>query len=485
MKYAYPTYNLVLPEGLLKSCLDLAPELLHEAGFLVNNDRFLSQLEGKAGLNIKGGRVYFDKDLVKKFARDFIQQKRLAIAKTLREKDALRQEWTVKTAGYSMMTIDVETEQIREGTCEDLRNMIRLAGSFGVGGDYMIMPQDLPPIMQVIACFKICYEMADNIRPYDYQQPEQIPFIYEMHQVMGKTMDIRLTIPTTMTLDPKDVDIFLDMYPIWKRNRDLQFVIGNYSMIGMSKPITATGCATMMFCENLATQILFKLFDHEIEINFGIAAGHPTDMRNVCWAFGSPRRHLFQYLTSQFIPNICGIKAEEYRISDVLLETSSSSIDELAGMEKMAQGLIGAFQGARTFGYAGVLCVDDIFSGTQFVIDVEIVNYIREVIESFDPHPDIIATEGLYEEMLSVARGEDLFTSHPNTVKRFRNIVPSSDLIVREKLRAWMSHHKTLKDRARELAIEKIKCYEPTFHLSEDRQKELDRIYEKAKKKLA
>ena len=483
MEYAYPTYQIELADGFVRQCVDLAPRLLHEVGLCVPNDRFLSHLEGKAGIRIESRRVYFDADLVKKFIAEFAAQPPPQAPSMLQE-SVPEEEWTVRTAGYSMMTIDVETEELREGTCDDLRNMIRLTSSFGVGGSYMIMPQDLPPMLQALACFKICWEMSDDVRPYDYQQPEQIPFLYEMHQVMGKVMDIRITIPTAMTIDPKDLDIFLDMYPIWKKHRNLAFKVGNYAMMGILKPITVPGCATMGFCEFLAAHILFKLFDPEIELPVQLRGGHPTDLRSACWAFGSPRRHIFRYLASQLLPNLRGVRPQEYRLKSVHLETSSPAIDELAGMEKMAAGLMGAMQGARTFDYAGVLCVDDVYSGTQFVIDVEIVNYIRELIESFDPHPDILATEGLYEEMVDVCTGREIFLSHINTVKRFRNIVPSSNLIVREKLRAWLSHHKTLKDRAREVALERIRSFEPTFHLPKDKQKALDKIYAEAEKKL-
>ena len=47
-----------------------------------------------------------------------------------------------------------------------------------------------------------------------------------------------------------------------------------------------------------------------------------------------------------------------------------------------------AFQGVRAFGGLGSLCVDDLFSGVQFVIDVEIVNYVREALEAFDGNVD-------------------------------------------------------------------------------------------------
>ena len=57
-----------------------------------------------------------------------------------------------------------------------------------------------------------------------------------------------------------------------------------------------------------------------------------------------------------------------------LMETASCAIDEQCGMEKMATGMMAALQGARSFTQLGNMCVDDLFSGVQFVIDVEMVN---------------------------------------------------------------------------------------------------------------
>ena len=480
MNIAYPQYDIALPEGLMAQCLDLAPRLLKEAGLRVPNARFLSQLRDRAGITIDGEHVRFDEALVREHMNAIISVKRREL--TEGAKSPVDADWTVVTNGYSMMVRDVATDELREGTRQDLRDMIRLASSFGVGGQYMVMPQDLPPLLRTLACFKTCWEECDTIVPYDYQAAEQIPFLYEMHTAMEKPMDIRITIPTAMTVDPKDLDIFLDVYPLWKRHGNIRFVIGNYAFIGLLKPITVPGCATMMFCENLAAHILFKLFDPDIELGVRMSGGHPTDMRSTCWAFGSPRGHVFRMLGAQLWSNFCGLPATRYRPDGVRLETSSPCVDALAGMEKMGTALVAAMQGCRRFSYAGTLCVDDVYSGTQLVIDLEIVKYVREVVESFAPHPDIINTEGLYEEMLDVAQERDTFISHPNTVSRFRNIVPSSDLIAREKLRSWMAHHRTLKDRARDVALDRIANYEKTFRLPDDKQKALDRVYGEAEK---
>ena len=481
MRYAYPEYGIDLPEGLVAQCVGLAPRVLREVGLYAPNDRFLAHLEGKPGVRIAGQRVHFDEDLTEEYIREFIESARARRAKPA---PPVPDEWRVTTAGFSMMTIDVETEEIREGTTRDLRDMIRLTDSFGVGGSYMIMPQEVPPLMRTLVCFKTCWEMSDKVRPYDYQQPEQLPFLYEMHQVVGQTMDLRITIPTSMTIDPKDLDIFLEYYPLWKKGGDFHFCVGNYPMLGILKPVTATGCATMMFCEGLAVRMLFKLFDPEIDLTPSLSAGRPTDLRSASWAFGSPRVHVFNYLGSLMTPNLLGETPDTYRVKSVHLETSSCAVDAQAALEKMGVALLGAMQGARDFKYAGVLAVDDLYSGTQFVIDLEIVEYIKETLESFDPHPDIVDTEGLFEEIADVALGRDIFLAHPNTVRRFRNVLPSPALIVREKLRPWLAHHKTLKDRAQEVALARLQTHRPTFRLPEEKQKALDRIYAEAERVL-
>ena len=91
--------------------------------------------------------------------------------------------------------------------------------------------------------------------------------------------------------------------------------------------------------------------------------------------------------------------------------------------------------------------------------------------------------DGLYEEIRDVALGTDTFISSANTARKVRKVVPSPELIVREKLRSWLAHPKLIKDRAREIALEKIKSFKP-FRLPDDKQCELLKIYQRAVAKL-
>ena len=481
MRYHYPTYRVDISPDTVTECLDAATRLLDEVGFLVPHGGFLAAMAGRPGLALRGERVHFSPELTQQYLARY--RHGLADSVPGPEAEPPGDDWAVQIAGYSMAVRDLHTGEVRDGTCEDLRDAIKLAGSYGIGGMYPVMPQDVPPIMRALACFRICWEMSDSIGPYDYQQPEQVPFVYEMHQAMGKRMDLTLTVPGAMTIDPKDLDIFLEFYPLWRANRDINFRVLDYGMLGITKPLTAPGCATMQLAESLAVHMLLNLYDPDINVPIIMTVGQPTDLRHACWAFGSPRRHLYSYLQHQLQARLAGREPKAYRQVGVLLETSSAAEDEQAALEKMASGLLGALQGARTFGYAGVLCVDDVFSPVQFVIDVEIVDYIRETIQAFAPHRDVMQTAGLYDECRAVALGEDTFLSHPNTVHRFRNVLPSPHLIVREKLRPWLSHMSTLRDRAREEAIARIQAWVPC-EMPADRGRQLESIYQRAQRAL-
>lgn len=495
MKVAYPEYQTRVSPEMMAEARQIAVRLLDEVGMILEHPRFLDHVRDQSGLRFAGQRVHFDPALsnayldqyVAGLREDLLAGRSAAGAASQGEELALggstEQDWTLAIAGYSMAILDPRTDTPREATCDDLRDCIKLARSFGIGGMYPLMPQDVPPLMRTLACFRICWESADNIEPYDYQQPEQIPFLLDMHRLMGKAMDITFTVPTAMTLDARDFDIFLSVYPRWKAEGGFNWRILDYGMVGIMKPSSAMGCATMQLAESLAVHMLLKLFDPEIDAPLIMTTGQPTDLRHACWAFGSPRRHAFSYLNAWLAPALCGLEPDEYRESGVLLETSSPAVDEQAALEKMAAGLLGAMHGARHFGYAGVLCVDDLFSPTQFVIDVEMVAYIQELIEAFDPHPDIIAMDGLYEECREVGLGADTFLSHPNTVRRFRNVMPSSDRIVREKLRSWLQHQRTLKDRARDEALKRIATC-PEFVLDEAKREGLARVYAEAERAL-
>jgi trimethylamine:corrinoid methyltransferase-like protein len=497
LSYDYPTYGIDLTPQILQECRDAGVRILSEVGMHVRHERFLEAIRGKPGIRVAGDRVHVDEAMTRENLAQFVSRQRRQLTEGRsgpmdvweggagRKKADRRGDkgWVMQGGGFSMAVVDIETDAVRDATCDDLRGLIRLVDSYGIQGNYPVIPQDVPPLMQAIAVFKIAWENSPNITCLDYMDRRQTRYIYEMHKAMGKPFALYLNVDSPMSLSANDLDIFLDFYPDWKRYRDIDFTILDYPMLGISKPVTLTGSIAQYIAEEFGVYALLNAFDPEIEVPLGIPGGVPTDFRNVCWAWGHPRRHLFDFLNRRILPALCGMEAGTYVRDTVLLESSSCAVDAQAGLEKTGIAMMAALQGVRTFGGLGSLCVDDLFSGVQFVIDVEIVNYVREALEAFDPHRDILSTEGMYEMLREVNTGRDHFISHPDTVTRFRNVLPSSDLLTREKLRSWMGHGKLLKDRAREVCLERIKA-SPAYALPDDKQRALDEIYAEAERDL-
>ncbi len=485
MRYRYPEYNVDLTPELLGKCRDVAQRLLEEVGLKVRNPGFVKTLQGQKGVRVEGERVHLSRPLTDRFMEEYIGQTRAALIKSDGEqKPGL--EWTLRCNGFSIMVIDVETDEARPATCRDLRDLIRLVRSFGMSGSYPCTPQDVPPLMRALACFKICWQESDNIRPFDYMDVRQTPYLLEMHRVMGKPFTINVNVPQAMTVSEHDIDIFMKYYPVWKRNHsEIAFYsICDYPMLGVSKPITATGSLTSYLSQSFGTYMLFKLFDPDVEMLPRLSAGFPVDLQTLCWAYGSPRRHLYDFLNSRALPALCGLRPEEYAPSAGSLDTGSCAVDVRAGIEKTSSALVSALQGARYFTGAGNLAVDDLFSGVQLVIDVEIFEYVKELVQSFSPHPDLVTMDGVYEVLQDVAMGTDEFYSHPDTAAKVRHLLPVSKRRPAEKLRAWMAHRQNLKERAREECIERIRT-QPPFQLAAKQSAELETIYARAERELA
>lgn len=484
LKYAYPTYGIEITPAMLQEGQEIAFRLLSEVGIRLRHEKFRNSLKGKEGVCINGDRICFDRKLTQRKLEKALARKKEQLLAQTKTSVCGADKWQVSTGGFSMMVIDPQTDQLRLATCQDLRDLIKVMDSYGIGGSYPVMPQDLPAIMQAVACFKICWETSDKVRPYDYQNIKQTDYIYEMHQVIGKTFTITLNVTQTMTLSEEDTDIFLKFYPKWKAGADINYQICDYPMLGVSKPISATGCVTQYLAESLGVYTLFNLFDPDLEMPFNVQAGRPVDLRSICWAFGHPRWHLFEFLNERLPFALCDLESEKYICNSILLASNSCSVDSQAALEKMACGLVAALQGCRSFSYAGSLAVDDLFSGVQLVIDTEIFNYIREVVESFNPSPDLVSMDGLYQLLKEVSLDQDQFISHPDTAAKFRNIIPVSNLIYREKAKEWLKHKKTLKERASEEYFRRLSEHKQTFHLPPEKQKAMDDIYRRAEAHL-
>ena len=155
MRYAYPGYGIDLAPELLRGCVDVGVRLLDEVGLRVRHERFLEAMRGKAGARVEGERVHFDEALVRENVDKYIaaQQNSAGLTSSADqwesglqlspEADHPEPQWTMRGGGFSMAVLDIETDEVRPATCRDLEDLIALVRSYGIEGNYPVMPQSL------------------------------------------------------------------------------------------------------------------------------------------------------------------------------------------------------------------------------------------------------------------------------------------------------------------------------------------------------
>ena len=134
--------------------------------------------------------------------------------------------------------------------------------------------------------------------------------------------------------------------------------------------------------------------------------------------------------------------------------------------------------GAKVFANAGLLSVDEIYSVQQLIIDYEIVQYCMRVARGDDFNEDLSALDTILE-----VGHNGTFLDHDTTVRDFRKALWAPEVFIHPTLQQWTEQgSKGPVQIAKEIALKKIK--EHTYRIDKDKQMELNKIFERAKKDL-
>jgi trimethylamine:corrinoid methyltransferase-like protein len=159
------------------------------------------------------------------------------------------------------------------------------------------------------------------------------------------------------------------------------------------------------------------------------------------------------------------------------LLTTSKQPDAHAAAEKSAHTLAAALMGARIFTCAGLLAVDEIYSAEQLVIDYEIVQHVRRVCQGFEFGDETLAIQTIQE----VGPAPANFLEHPTTLANFRAATWDPDLFVHTTMRQWQARGQPdVVRQARHIAKKRIA--EHAYTLDADKRRDLEAIYQRAKR---
>jgi len=458
-----------IPEATLKHIYDEALRVLEKLGIECDVPEVLAKISGVKGLTIKGKRIHYAPWLVEDY------MKRNYPKRT----PAPRMPGPLSLRGpYSCLNIlDMETRVIRKPTVADIGQSVRLLDGLGIdlywGGFTPLIPDDVPKRLTWLAMLKATVENrrvpAGGGVANSLQEAE---FMIEMGKAAGMAppyVGFQFGI-SPLRMNPEAIGLFNTLI-----DKGHSKYVGASSCpmltFGATSPYSVAAAMAQGIAEGLGGTILVDLLQHQ-----GSWPGFtvwPFDMRHMSIVFGAPETAIFRAMFHQLWEYLFGWGPPGEMMS------MAKDVDGQAAAERMGCALTDALRGAREFASAGMICMDELYSAEQLVIDRDIIKWVERFVCGQDFCSEVTSLVDIIEDGLPTSS----FLDSELTVDRFRQDMWMPELFEHSTLGKWRhGGAESLRDRARDIARAKIKASD--FVLDAAMQKELDRIYRKAAKVL-
>jgi trimethylamine:corrinoid methyltransferase-like protein len=240
--------------------------------------------------------------------------------------------------------------------------------------------------------------------------------------------------------------------------------------MGVSAPIRPGDAFALCAAEVIGAAILVREIV-ELPVRWGIRLC-PMDPATLAMVLGSPEDFLLQLANAEVNAHFHGTRWHPAAGS---IHTSAKLPGAQACAEKAGLMTAGALLGARRFGVAGTLSLDEIFSPEQLLYDVEIRDQVQRLATGIDGTCD---PERCAREVAEGVR-QGGFAGLEATASLFRGVYWRPDLFERRFAAGWEgSGAGTIRDqvreRLRELTSMERRDPEPAL------RRELDRIVARA-----
>jgi trimethylamine:corrinoid methyltransferase-like protein len=462
MHYA-PRLNLPFSENDLQGILSDGLRVLQKIGIACSDRPTIDRLTAAPGIRYEGDRLHLDPDMARKHVQDV---QRAGAATVVQEPP-----FEMQAPWCCLEYADPVSGQVRSPTTVDATQMARFMDARG-GRNWPVpvIPADVPRRHMTLACEHIALSNTRKMGGFTIAiDPTEIEFLIEMNQAAGRVF----TLVEQISISPlRFNDHGLAAYHRFAGRTDVRVIlVGAMACVGSTAPLPIRSAIVQVCAEAIALSLAGSILAGGGGGSFG-GEIFPFDFQHALLLFSGPEDMLYWSMDKQLLEFLNGQRAWGGSFHSM-----GRQPDPQAVAERTALALWQAIHGARRFHGAGQLAIDHVFSPQQAVIDDEILAMIAHVVRGLDPlagDPDPVA-----EIAEGVAGGT--FIDQPATAAGFRAVSWFPKLFHRYNVGHWheMGSPTILAD-AWEKAQEQIRSCD--FHLPADRQQELDRIYQKARK---
>jgi trimethylamine--corrinoid protein Co-methyltransferase len=386
-------------------------------------------------------------------------------------------------SGQGIWYSDVETDQLRLATRDDLATLSRivdaLPGNVGRGHPTFI-PQDVPlPNCELHAYATIILNASRPHRVSVYSR-RALDYFVEISDVVYGSRErtiaeapfaTKMWITTPFGICAEDIEIAMAARRLLER----PVIPGCMPVAGVSTPVTLAGALAQTVAESLMLDALCLALNGRI--NGTVPGPLVTDMRMGSSCEAGPDNALVKLGAAQMCQYIYG----HAPVTDLALTTMAKCPGPQAVMEKMGNALMGVLTGARNYSAVGTLASTDIGSFVQLMIDLEITSFFERLLQGIRVAPETIAEEVIKQVVPSGAR----YLEHPHTLTHFRDELWLPQLADRRLPAAWREDPTTMVGNARARASHLMDTATNRCPLDERQKAEIRRILEAADREVA
>ncbi len=469
-----------LSGGLMDSqCAEIhktALRILEKIGMEIHTDevpvndlfRIISDFPG---VNVKGNRVYFSPEIVEKYLEEY---------KVKMQSNAGNEEKiAIYPPRHSCLILDVEGDNPRPIGTADVAAMSRLTESYreqGVIGGPPGPPQDVRGELRSILHYKIGCEYNRTEPHVSVSSVAASDYIYEMAKIMGyatpQSYHCGVHPISPLKLEGEEFDVALHF---WKRlGSKLKVDVGPMPIMGVTSPVFFPASLAQSIAEGLGGFVFFNMLTGGDDVGFWFNF-YAFDMKYGNFSYGGPEDSLIALVRNRMslwygLPNNCGDKA---------LHTMAHAPDAQAAAEKSSKTVIALLSGARQIHGAGMLSLDEAFSPEQFVIDMEIVNWAKKVMDGFE-----FTEESLGFDVIKEAVEEKTdFLMHQTTIENYRKTYWTPDIFHHLMKNQWEQQgSKSLRRRIKEIINKRLAS--EGYILDKERRDALNEVYKRAEASL-
>ncbi|MGD0091594.1 MAG: trimethylamine methyltransferase family protein [Planctomycetota bacterium] len=463
-----PTLNIPFSDGDMQAVIAGARRVLDEIGIGCASPEVRGVLASLPGVRASGERVYLGDKIVDAILAD-------SKAATPAAQDDPVTPFKINAPWCCLQIADVRAGQVRPATSQESARAVRLLE--GAGATVQVAPVacgDVPPELRNLAGLRTVLKHSRSGCTLTNPPLEaEIGAAVDMGAAAGReARAFIMAMLSPLRFDTLGIEYFIRH----RQQAGLRLSLsGNMPCTGATAPLHLPGTLIQSLAESLGMAACARALGEKGTV--GHVRCDPCDMRSGNYVIGSPEYHLLDMAARALYRTLTGntMRGGAFR-------SMAKFPDAQAMAERSFSVLFQALQGARAFGAAGQLAMDELFSPEQVILDCEILRNVERIVQGMEWSAAADGSAAVDEAVALIRAGTQAghYLEGEETLSKYREFFYSSNLFGYGKLEAWVQHGaKQILAQAGERVAQIVDSM-PEYAIAGDRVREVDLVFEKA-----